>query len=82
MRADRRLVHRDGGQLDNRPDLLVARLAATQWGVVSADELRRCGLTPRAVESRVRNGHLHPLYRGVYAVGHAKLTREAHAWPL
>jgi very-short-patch-repair endonuclease len=56
--------------------LLVARLAATQWGVVSADELRRCGLTPRAVESRVRNGHLHPLYRGVYAVGHAKLTRE------
>ena len=25
---------------------------------------------------RVRNGHLHPLYRGVYAVGHANVTLE------
>src|SRR5262245_46429121 len=72
MPADCRLIHPDGGQPDNR----VARLAARQWGVVSADELRRCGLTHRAVESRVRNGHLHPLYRGVYAVGHTNLTRE------
>ena len=76
MPADCRLIHRDGGQLDNRPDLLVARLAATQWGVVSSVDLRRCGLTHRAIESRVRNGHLHPLYRGVYVVGHANLTRE------
>jgi very-short-patch-repair endonuclease len=59
-----------------RPDVLVARLAATRWGVVSSFDLRRCGLTHRAIESRVRNGHLHPLYRGVYAVGHANLSRE------
>ena len=55
---------------------LVARLAAQQWGVLSLDELRSCGLSRNAVESRVRNGHLHPLYRGVYAVGHTKLTLE------
>ena len=54
----------------------MAQVAAHQWGVLSLDELRSCGLTSKAVMSRVRNGHLHPLYRGVYAVGHTKLTRE------
>jgi very-short-patch-repair endonuclease len=44
--------------------------------VVSADDLRRCGLSYKAVEHRVRNGHLHPLYRGVYAVGHTNLALE------
>ena len=62
--------------MTNRPDVLVARLAAQQWGVLSLDELRSCGLSRDAVESRVRSGHLHPLYRGVYAVGHTKLTLE------
>ena len=57
-------------------ELQVARLAAQQWGVLSLDELRSCGLSRDAVESRVRSGHLHPLYRGVYSVGHTKLTLE------
>ena len=39
-------------------------------------ELRACGLTQDAIARRVRNGRLHPLYRGVYAVGHANLARE------
>jgi putative AbiEi antitoxin of type IV toxin-antitoxin system/uncharacterized protein DUF559 len=54
----------------------VARLAAEQWGVLSLDDLRSCGLSRDAVESRVRNGHLHPLYRGVYAVGHPNVPLE------
>ena len=54
----------------------VAQLAALQWGVLSLDDLRSCGLTRKEVMARVRNGHLHPLYRGVYAVGHANLSRE------
>jgi very-short-patch-repair endonuclease len=33
-------------------------------------ELRACGLSDKAVAVRVRNGWLHRLYRGVYAVGH------------
>jgi len=41
-----------------------------QWGVVSLAELQRCGLNRTAVAVRVRNGWLHPLHRGVYAVGH------------
>jgi very-short-patch-repair endonuclease len=51
--------------------VLVARLAAEQWGVLSLDELRACGLSREAVAGRVRNGLLHPLHRAVYAVGHA-----------
>jgi very-short-patch-repair endonuclease len=50
----------------------VARRAATEWSVLSVDELYACGLSPTAVAGRVLNGHLHPMYRGVYAVGHAK----------
>jgi hypothetical protein len=48
----------------------VAALAAEQFGVVDLDELRACGLTSKAVMSRVRDGRLHPLYKRVYAVGH------------
>ena len=59
------------------PDRAVAALAATQWGVLSLDELRACGLTKTAIGVRVRRGQLHRLYRGVYAVGHTKLTLEA-----
>lgn len=44
--------------------------------MLSADELRGCGLSYKAIETRVRNGHLHPLYRGVYAVGHANVKQE------
>ena len=38
--------------------------------MLSLDELRACGLNRQAISVRVRNGRLHPLYRGVYAVGH------------
>jgi very-short-patch-repair endonuclease len=54
----------------------VARLAGEQWGVLSIDELRACGMTRDGVAVRVRNGRLHPLYRGVYAVGHANVPLE------
>ena len=77
MPADCRVCRPEVDKPIIRPDVRVSRLAAAHWGVLSLDELRSCGLSRDAVESRVRNGHLHPLYRGVYAVGHAKLTREA-----
>jgi very-short-patch-repair endonuclease len=66
IRTERRVVRPQPEQLDVR----VARLAAAQWGVVSIHELRACGLSDDGVWSRVRAGHLHPLHRGVYAVGH------------
>lgn len=51
-------------------------MAAEQWGVLTSQELAACGLGPNAIARRVHAGHLHRLYRGVYAVGHPNLTLE------
>ena len=45
--------------------------------MLSLDELRACGLSRKGVFGRARRGLLHPLHRGVYAVGHTALTLEA-----
>jgi hypothetical protein len=54
----------------------VARLAARQHGVVSVADLFACGLDHDAIAVRVRNGRLHPLHKGAYAVGHANPTAD------
>jgi very-short-patch-repair endonuclease len=59
-----------------RPDEVVARIAARQHGVVDFGQLLFAGLTPSSITRRVKAGHLHRVYRGVYAVGHANLSRE------
>ena len=53
----------------------LARLAARQHGVVTAEQLLQLGFTRRQVEGLTEHGHLHRLHQGVYAVGHLKLTR-------
>jgi len=50
------------------------RLAETQFGVVSAAQLRSRGISPDWIKKRVRRGLLRPLYREVYAVGHTVLV--------
>jgi hypothetical protein len=52
----------------------VARVAAERDGVLSIHQLRACGLDDHAIARRVRDGRLHRLYRGVYAVGYPGLT--------
>ena len=52
----------------------MARIAADCDGVLSIHQLRACGLEDHAIARRVRDGRLHRLYRGVYAVGHRGLT--------
>jgi very-short-patch-repair endonuclease len=52
----------------------VSAIAATQHGVISRRGLLRVGLTARQIERAVQMGRLHPLHRGVYAVGHTNLT--------
>jgi very-short-patch-repair endonuclease len=57
-------------------DRAIARIAANQHGVMSVDQLRALGLSLDAISYRVRIGRLHRIHRGVYAVGHARLSNE------
>lgn len=59
-------------------DTRLANLAFRQHGVVALLQLLALGYTERMICSRVRKGQLHRLYRGVYAVGHVRLTYRGH----
>ncbi|HTX30247.1 MAG TPA: type IV toxin-antitoxin system AbiEi family antitoxin domain-containing protein [Solirubrobacteraceae bacterium] len=48
-------------------------LADGQKGVVTRWQLLAAGLSPRVITRFIRQGFLHPLHRGVYAVGHLAL---------
>lgn len=59
---------------DKLRDQRVARLAASQHGVVTTAQLRSLEIDRRAAAKRARAGRLHRIHRGVYAVGHDRLT--------
>ncbi len=64
-------ISRPGAELDaTRVDRRAAELAAEEWGVLSTRELRACGHSRDTIATRCRTGHLHCLFRGVWAVGH------------
>jgi predicted transcriptional regulator of viral defense system len=52
------------------------RLAQAQHGVLTRRDLLDLGFSAEAIKHRVRKGRLHPVYRGVYAVGRPHLERE------
>lgn len=56
-------------------DARLSRLATRQHGVVSRNQLLVLGLDPDQIAYRIEVGRLHRLYRGVYAVGHVRLTQ-------
>jgi very-short-patch-repair endonuclease len=58
-------------------DAAIAELAEQQLGVVARRQLEALGVRRRATEVRLRAGRLHRLHRGVYAVGHRVLSKEA-----
>jgi very-short-patch-repair endonuclease len=50
-------------------------LAARQHGVISRPQLLALGFSPQAILQRRRKRRLHPVFRGVFAVGRPELTR-------
>jgi predicted transcriptional regulator of viral defense system len=72
---DAQVPKRQGGAVDwgvfGTADGAIARIEGRQRGVVTRAQLFEVGLTRNEIGSRLRNGRLHPLYRGVYLVGHA-----------
>jgi len=54
----------------------VAAVASRQHGVVARRQLLEIGVPAATIQGWASRGHLHQLHRGVYAVGHARLSRE------
>jgi hypothetical protein len=50
-------------------------LAKRQHGVIARRQLLALGFSPKAIKHRVSVGRLHPVRRGVYAVGRPSLTQ-------
>src|SRR3954453_15218093 len=66
MRAQRRTVQ---GK--------IAELAARSYGVVTREELVRAGVTRSEITTRLANGTLISIHRGVFRVGHTAASLEA-----
>jgi hypothetical protein len=62
--------------LSGRPDLSAWDIARRQHDVVSRHQLRELGFTHSAIAHREREGRLWRIYRDVFAVGRAQLTRK------
>lgn len=54
----------------------VWQLAGEQHGVVTRQQLLALGVSPAAIRHRLRRGRLHPVGRGVYAVGRRELSQD------
>ncbi len=64
---------------ERRLDVRIAELAHRFHGVVDVAHLYALGASRTQIGHRIRSGRLIPLHRGVYAVGHRRLTR-AGSW--
>lgn len=64
------------GKKHQDPARAVWDLTRRQHGVVARSQLLACGIASRSIEHRIARGRLHPLWRGVYAVGRPEVTQE------
>ena len=77
----RQETHHSDGLLDTSArEHRIAALAERQHGVLSMSQLREMGFGRGAIERRIANGRLHRLHRGVYAVGHRRITGRGWLW--
>lgn len=75
----RQSCHSDYDKIDagHPRDTRIAEIANRQFGLVTACQLVRCGLSRTSISWRARHGRLHRVHRGVYAVGHGVLSWDA-----
>jgi very-short-patch-repair endonuclease/predicted transcriptional regulator of viral defense system len=62
------------GEFDSSGDVELAALAARQYGVVATRQVLELGFSRHQISRRVNKALLHRFRRGVYAVGHTRLT--------
>ena len=55
-----------------RPERAIAELAAKQRGVITRAQLLELGLTRTTIDNWVKHSRLHPLYRGIFLLGHPR----------
>jgi very-short-patch-repair endonuclease len=60
-----------------RPWVRVAAIAESQAGLISVPQLREVGISDTSISEATARGHLHPVFHGVYSVGHRHLTVNA-----
>src|SRR4051794_30029441 len=58
-------------------DRTIARIAGTQYGIVTAAQLVAAGIDRDAIRLRVERGTLIRVHKGVYRVGHTARCTEA-----
>ncbi len=58
-------------------DTVLAAVGARQHGLITFAQLLAAGLSRGAISKRAAKGSLHRVFPGVYALGHAVLSREA-----
>jgi hypothetical protein len=64
------LPRAQGGDEDD-----VWKVVRKQHGVIARGQLLRLGYSTEAIKHRIASGRLHPLWRGVYAVGRPDVGR-------
>jgi very-short-patch-repair endonuclease len=70
--------HTAGSEPHLRLEAAIGANAAPQHGVVSLAQVNALGVSSDATRKRVSSGRWHRVYPGVFAIGHAPLTRDGH----
>ena len=61
---------------NKKASIAVAQVSGAQWGVIGAQQLLHCGIGRTSISRWRRQGRLHQLLPGVYAVGHPSVSTE------
>jgi predicted transcriptional regulator of viral defense system/very-short-patch-repair endonuclease len=64
-------------EVSNHAARRLATVATRQEGIVSTEQLRAAGLTDEGISRWVSGGRIHPVFRGVYLLGHRTVGSRA-----